>query len=152
MSGEVLIKKYGNRRLYDTEKNSYIVIDQVAELIRAGREVRVMDAKTKEDVTAFILTQILLDEAKKKNFLLPIPLLHLIIRYGDTVLEEFFDKYLQQIIGNYLNYKSKMDDQFKKWLSMGFQFTGPAKEAFDPLKPFFDLFADSKKTGEKEKT
>jgi polyhydroxyalkanoate synthesis repressor PhaR len=150
MPEEVLIKKYGNRRLYDTEKNSYVVIDQVAELIRAGREVRVIDAKTKEDVTAFILTQILLDEAKKKNFLLPIPLLHLIIRYGNSVLEEFFDKYLQQIIRNYLDYKTTMDDQFKKWLSMGAQFTGPAKEVFDPLKPFFDLFAE-KKTGEKEK-
>lgn len=151
MPEEVLIKKYGNRRLYDTEKNSYIIIDQVAELIRAGKAVRVIDAKTKEDVTAFILTQILLDEAKKKNFLLPIPLLHLIIRYGDTVLEEFFDKYLQQIIRNYLDYKATMDDQFKKWLSMGTQFTGPAKEIFDPLKPFFDLFAEPKKTGEKEK-
>lgn len=151
MPEEVLIKKYGNRRLYDTEKNSYIIIDQVAELIRAGKAVRVIDAKTKEDVTAFILTQILLDEAKKKNFLLPIPLLHLIIRYGDTVLEEFFDKYLQQIIRNYLDYKTTMDDQFTKWLSMGAQFTGPAKEIFDPLKPFFDLFAEPKKTGEKEK-
>lgn len=151
MTREVLIKKYGNRRLYDTEKNSYIVIDQVAELIRSGREVRVIDAKTKEDVTAFILTQILLDEAKKKNFLLPIPLLHLIIRYGNTVLEEFFDKHLQQIIRNYLDYKTTMDDQFKKWLSMGTQFTGPAKEAFDPFKPFFDLFAESKEAEEKKK-
>jgi len=151
MPEEVLIKKYGNRRLYDTEKNSYIVIDQVSELIKAGRQVRVIDAKTKEDVTAFILTQILLDEAKKKNFLLPIPLLHLIIRYGDTVLGEFFDKYLQQIIRNYLDYKTTMDDQFQKWLSMGTQFSGPAKEVFDPFKQFFDLFAESKKAGEKEK-
>ncbi len=151
MAGEVLIKKYGNRRLYNTEKNSYIIIDQVAELIRAGREVRVIDAKTKEDVTAFILTQILLDEAKKKNFLLPMPLLHLIIRYGNTVLEEFFDKYLQQIIRNYLEYKTTMDDQFKKWLSIGVPFTGPAKEVFDPFKQFFDLFAEAKKAGEREK-
>ena len=151
MPDEVLIKKYGNRRLYDTEKNSYIVIDQVAELIKAGKQIRVIDAKTKEDVTAFILTQILLDEAKKKNFLLPIPLLHLIIRYGDTVLEEFFDKYLQQIIRNYLDYKTTMDDRFKKWLSVSSQFTGPAKEVFDPFKSFFDLFAESKKPEEKEK-
>jgi polyhydroxyalkanoate synthesis repressor PhaR len=150
MAEETLIKKYGNRRLYDTERNSYITIDQVAELIRGGREVRVIDAKTREDVTAFILTQILLDEAKKKNFLLPIPLLHIIIRYGNTVLEEFFDKYLQQIIGNYLEYKSTMDEQFQKWLSMSAHFAGPSKETFDPFKPFFDLFAESKKGGKKE--
>lgn len=155
MSDEVLIKKYGNRRLYDTERNSYIVIDQVAELIRAGRQVRVIDAKTKEDVTAFILTQILLDEAKKKNFLLPIPLLHLIIRYGNTVLEEFFDKYLQQIIRNYLDYKSTMDEQFRKWLSMSARFTGPAKEAFggiDLFKSIFDLFGKPEEPGKKGKT
>lgn len=150
MAEETLIKKYGNRRLYDTERNSYITIDQVADLIKEGREVRVIDAKTKEDVTAFILTQILLDEAKKKNFLLPIPLLHIIIRYGNTVLEEFFDKYLQQIIRNYLEYKSTMDDQFQKWLSVSSRFAGPSKEAFDPFKPFFELFAESKKGGTKE--
>jgi len=98
MPEEILIKKYGNRRLYDTEKNTYIVLEQVADLIRDGRQVRVIDAKTKEDVTAFILTNILLEEARKKNFLLPIPLLHLVIKYGDTVLQEFFAKHLEQII------------------------------------------------------
>jgi polyhydroxyalkanoate synthesis repressor PhaR len=74
----------------------------VADLIRQGRQVEVVDAKTKEDVTAFILTQIILEEAKNKNFLLPIPMLHLIIQYGDNILGDFFEKYLQQMITTYV--------------------------------------------------
>lgn len=151
MPEEILIKKYGNRRLYDTEKNTYIVLEQVAELIRDGRQVRVIDAKTKEDVTAFILTNILLEEARKKNFLLPIPLLHLVIKYGDTVLQEFFAKHLEQIIASYLNYKSTMDDQFKKWLEVSAQIADPAAiYKIAPFKSMMDLFSYGQGSPEKE--
>jgi len=152
MPEEILIKKYGNRRLYDTEKNTYIVLEQVAELIRDGRQVRVIDAKTREDVTAFILTNILLEEARKKNFLLPIPLLHLVIKYGDTVLQEFFAKHLEQIIESYLNYKSTMDEQFKKWLEVSAQIADPAAiYKITPFKSMMDLFAYGQGSPEKEK-
>lgn len=65
MTDKLIIKKYNNRRLYDTEKNSYVTLSQVSDVIKQGRQVEVVDAKTKEDVTAFILTQVLLEEAKK---------------------------------------------------------------------------------------
>ena len=68
MPNRVKLKKYANRRLYDMEKSKYVTLNQVADLIRQGRQVEVVDAKTKEDVTAFILTQIILEEAKKKIF------------------------------------------------------------------------------------
>ncbi|HSQ84048.1 MAG TPA: polyhydroxyalkanoate synthesis regulator DNA-binding domain-containing protein, partial [Desulfobacterales bacterium] len=113
MQNKVKLKKYANRRLYDTEKSTYVTLNQVADLIRKGRQVEVIDAKTKEDVTAFILTQIILEEAKNKNFLLPIPVLHLIIQYGDNILGDFFEKYLQQIITTYVAHKNAVDDQFK---------------------------------------
>ena len=99
MAEKVVLKKYANRRLYDTEKSAYVTLNQVADLIREGRQVEVIDAKTKEDVTAFILTQIILEASRKKNVLLPVPLLHLIIQYGENVLEEFFEKYLQHGFG-----------------------------------------------------
>ncbi len=70
MSQKIHLKKYANRRLYDTEKSRYVTLNEVAELIKKGRKVEVRDAKTKENVTAFILTQIVLEEAKKKNVLL----------------------------------------------------------------------------------
>ena len=66
MSETILIKKYPNRRLYNTEKSTYISLAQLAEIIKDGRLVKVIDVKTEEDVTAFILTQIVLEEAKKK--------------------------------------------------------------------------------------
>ena len=152
MPEEILIKKYGNRRLYDTERNSYITLDQVAELIRDGRQVQVIDAKTRRMLTAFILTNILLEEAKKKNFLLPIPLLHLVIRYGNTVLEEFFAKHLEQIIESYLNYKSTVDEQFKKWLEVSAQIADPAAiYKITPFKSMMDLFTKGQSSPEKGK-
>jgi len=86
---ELLLKKYTNRRLYDTEKSIYVTLDYVTEVIRNGRKIRVIDTKTKEDVTAAILTQIILEEARKKKYLLPMPLLHLIIQYGENILTDF---------------------------------------------------------------
>jgi polyhydroxyalkanoate synthesis repressor PhaR len=119
MPEKVVLKKYANRRLYDTEKRAFVSLSQVAELVKQGREIEISDDKTGEDVTAFILTQIVLEEAKKKTLLLPISLLYLLIRYGDSVLSEFFDNYLEQTLKNYLGYKNSMDNQFRTWLEMG---------------------------------
>ncbi|MDQ5984781.1 MAG: hypothetical protein CSYNP_00477 [Syntrophus sp. SKADARSKE-3] len=114
----LVYKKYGNRRLYDTEKSSYVTLDDIAHVIRDGRQVQIVDAKTKEDVTSFILTQILLEASRNKNFLMPVPLLHLLIQSSGNLLNEFFQNYLEQIIKNYMAYQSVTDQQFKKWLDI----------------------------------
>jgi polyhydroxyalkanoate synthesis repressor PhaR len=119
MPEKVVLKKYANRRLYDTEKRAFVSLSQVADLVKQGREIEISDDKTGEDVTAFILTQIVLEEAKKKTLLLPVSLLYLLIRYGDSVLSEFFENYLEQTLKNYLGYKSAMDNQFRTWLEVG---------------------------------
>lgn len=154
MAEKILLKKYANRRLYDTEKSSYVTLTNVAHMIKEGRQVEVIDAKTMEDVTAFILTQIILEMAKNRNGLLPVPLLHLIIQYGENVLEEFFDKYLQQTIENYLTYKRSVDEQFSKWLDMGADLSGMAQKTIPGLTPFqsfFDPFSSSKAEQKKKK-
>ena len=143
MEDTVLIKKYSNRRLYDTEKSTYVSLNDLAETIREGREVKVIEAKTKEDVTAYILTQIILEEAKNKNILLPVPLLSLIIRYGENVLSEFFEKYLQQIIKNYIKYRKAFDNQFHQWLEFGIDFSPNF---------FFDLFPNPENTADDVKS
>lgn len=140
MTNTILLKKYTNRRLYDTEKSRYVTLEEVAEMIRADTAVKIVDAKTQEDVTAFILTQILTEEAKKKNVLLPVPVLHLIIRYGDNILGEFMDKYLQQTIQNYLKYKKAFDDQMKKWLDLGMDITTILPKPMPGTVPFGKLF------------
>jgi len=119
MPEKILLKKYSNRRLYDTKSSRYVTLEDLTGLVKSGNQVEIVDAATKEDVTAFILTQIILEEARKKNFLLPIPVLHLIIQHGDDALGDFFDKYLQKTIQNYLEYKKAFDDQFSRWLDVG---------------------------------
>ncbi len=142
MTEKVLIKKYANRRLYDTDRSEYVTLNQLSDLIRAGKAVEVIDAKTGEDVTAFILTQIVVEEAKTKNILLPAPLLHVIIQYGDNVLKEFFEKYLLKTIDNYLIYKNEMDAQFRKWLDLSTDFSSKARETMKRLTPFQYPFTD----------
>jgi polyhydroxyalkanoate synthesis repressor PhaR len=152
MAEKVLLKKYSNRRLYDTERNAYVTLNHVGDLIRQGRQVEVIDASTGEDVTAYVLTQIVLEEAKKNNLLLPVSLLHLFIQYGETVLNEFFEKYLQQTLKSYLAYKASFDEQFARWLDLGANLTDSAQKAFQDL-PFFkagpDLFSKPTEAGKK---
>jgi len=126
MSQTILIKKYANRRLYNTRDSKYLTLDQLSRLVKEGHEVTVVDAKTGGDVTGFILTQIILEESKS-HALLPVSLLHLIIRYGDNVLSEFFEKYLEQTLEVYMNYRSTVDGYFKQWLDLGMDFSGKAQ-------------------------
>ncbi len=153
MAEKLLFKKYANRRLYDTEKSQYVTLARVANVIKEGRQVEVVDAKTKEDVTAFILTQIILEEAKNKKALLPASLLHLIIQHGGNILQEFFDNHLQQTIKSYLTYKKTADEQFSKWLDMGMDFSTIAQKTMTgltPFHPFFDQASSEKKSEEKK--
>ncbi|MEQ8214379.1 MAG: polyhydroxyalkanoate synthesis regulator DNA-binding domain-containing protein [Smithellaceae bacterium] len=140
MDNKLLLKKYTNRRLYDTEKSIYVTLDYVTNVIRQGRQIVVVDAKTGEDVTAAILTQIVLEEARKKNYLLPNPMLYLIIQYGETVLSEFFEKYLEQIVKNYLLFRNMADDQYQKWLDLSTTYSQVSPQTLKSLLPFKSLF------------
>ncbi len=151
MTDRIVLKKYANRRLYDTHKSAYVTLAEVADSIRQGKSVSAFDAKTKEDVTAFVLTQIVLEEVKNKNALLPVPLLHIIIRYGENVLQDFFNNYLEQTINAYLTYKRQADEQFQKWLDVGMDISGMAQESISRLNPFqtiFDQFRGTKPPSE----
>ena len=154
MAETVLLKKYPNRRLYDTEKSTYVTLHQVADMIRHGLKVEVVDAKTDEDVTPFILIQIILENAKVKNSPLPTSLLHLIIQYGENVLGEFFEKFLQQAIENYLAYKTASDEQFKKWLSLSTNFSDTAKKTMtgmmNPYASFLNPLSAHQESARKE--
>jgi len=89
----MLVKKYSNRRLYDTESSRYITLDELAQKIQAGSDARVVDAKTGDDLTQSTLTQIIL-ESRRGAQLLPIPLLVSLIRMKDDALSDFFGRYV----------------------------------------------------------
>jgi len=82
----VIIKKYANRRLYDTESSSYITLDHLSAMTRAGREFKVVDAKSGEDITHNVLTQIIMEEENRGSTMLPVSFLRqLIAMYGDQM-------------------------------------------------------------------
>ncbi|MGE7206654.1 polyhydroxyalkanoate synthesis repressor PhaR [Sphingomonas sp. NPDC019816] len=84
--GIVIVKKYANRRLYNTETSSYITLDHLAAMIRAGRDFKVVDAKTDEDITHNVLTQIIMEEESRGETMLPVNFLRqLISMYGDSM-------------------------------------------------------------------
>ncbi len=145
-----IYKKYANRRIYDTHASAYVTLEELAEVVRQGNEVKVIDAKTKEDVTAFILTQVVLDQAKRKNALLPSPVLHLIIQYGDNVLLEFFETYLQQIARNYIQYKKSVDDQFKRWLDLGMGLSPMGRSGTTETNPFTVLWGSGSDASQRD--
>src|SRR6266496_455746 len=97
----ILIKKYGNRRLYDTTSSRYVNLDDLAAYIRAGREVRVVDAKTGQDLTRVLLTQIITEDAKEKPTGLPLELLRQLIIASDEVRQEFLMWYLKSAFDTY---------------------------------------------------
>jgi len=81
-----LIKRYESRKLYDTEESRYVSLEDIANWVRTGQEVKVVDNGTSEDVTAQTLTQIILDEGKKGTSLLPSELLHELVRVGERAV------------------------------------------------------------------
>lgn len=95
------IKKYTNRRLYDTETSGYITLDELADIIRGGSDVRVVDAKSGEDLTQATLAQIIVDSRSAAK-LLPTPLLTQMIRMDDHALGEFLSKYMTWALEMYM--------------------------------------------------
>jgi polyhydroxyalkanoate synthesis repressor PhaR len=97
----VLIRKYGNRRLYDSSNSEYVNLDDIARFIREGRDVQVVDAKTGRDLTRVTLTQIITEDAKDKPTGLPLELLRQLVVASDEVRQEFVMWYLKSAFDTY---------------------------------------------------
>jgi polyhydroxyalkanoate synthesis repressor PhaR len=84
-----IIKRYQNRKLYDTHESSYVTLDEIAKMIKGGEDLRVIDNKTKNDITAATLTQLLYESEKKAKTQPSVELLKEIIRHGDGSFSGF---------------------------------------------------------------
>lgn len=146
---KITLKKYPNRRLYNPQTSSYVTLSDVAVMIQEGKQVEVTDQKSEQDVTAFILTQIIMEQTRKNNKLLPVSLLHLIIRSGENVLSDFFENYLEQSLHSYLSYKKSMEEQFRLCLELGIDLSALTEKTLSRLTPF-PSYAESS-AGEKNK-
>jgi polyhydroxyalkanoate synthesis repressor PhaR len=108
----VIIKKYGNRRLYDTANSRYVNLDDIAALVREGKEVSVIDAKTGQDLTRVTLTQIITEDAKDKPTGLPLELLRQLIIASDEVRQEFVMWYLKSAFDTFEKVQETVQDRF----------------------------------------
>jgi polyhydroxyalkanoate synthesis repressor PhaR len=102
--GDMLVKKYSNRRLYDTDASRYITIEELAAKVQAGSDIRVVDAKSGADLTQATLVQIIL-EGRGAAAMLPVSLLVQLIRLGDEALGEFLGRYMATSLEMYLQAK-----------------------------------------------
>jgi len=114
--GPVIIKKYANRRLYNTESSSYITLDHLAAMTRAGRDFKVVDAKTDEDITHNVLTQIIMEEEGRGQTMLPVSFLRqLIAMYGDSmqaVVPGYLEASMDSFRRNQEQFKSAVEGAF----------------------------------------
>lgn len=92
----VVVKKYANRRLYNTESSSYITLENLAEMVRQGRDFIVYDAKTNEDITRSVLTQIIVEEEAKGSAMLPTAFLRQLIGLYGEEMQSLVPRYLEQ--------------------------------------------------------
>lgn len=141
---QVLIKKYENRRLYDSTNSQYVNLEDIAKLIRQGKQVQVVDAKTGQDLTRVTLTQIITEDAKEKPTGLPLELLRHLIVATDEVRQEFVMWYLKSALDTYQKMQDAVENRLgeirsavmppvdivKKFLGVGAP-TPPPAAAFD---------------------
>jgi polyhydroxyalkanoate synthesis repressor PhaR len=118
----VVVKKYANRRLYNTESSSYITLDNLAEMVRQGRNFVVYDAKTGEDITRGVLTQIIVEEEGKGKAMLPTAFLRQLIGfYGDSV-QGLVPRYLEQALAAFGHQQEQMRTAMQKSMGNFFAF------------------------------
>ena len=110
----IVIKKYANRRLYNTAKSTYVTLDHLAQMVRDGQDFVVNDAKTSEDITRGVLAQIIFEEEAKGQTMLPANFLRQLIRlYGDT-LQGFVPGYLEASMETFSRNQEAMREQVRQ--------------------------------------
>jgi polyhydroxyalkanoate synthesis repressor PhaR len=114
----VVIKKYANRRLYNTETSTYVTLEDLAQMVRSERDFVVFDAKTGDDLTHSVLTQIIVEQESRSGgqTLLPIPFLRQLIRFYGDAMERMVPSYLQVS----LETLAKEQDRFRKQFANAF--------------------------------
>ena len=110
----VVIKKYANRRLYDTDASAYVTLDDLSDMVKRGVDFVVFDAKTNEEITRQVLTQIIMEEENRGTNLLPIQFLRQLIRFysGEAAGPAMLPSYLQMSLDAYVRQQEKLRETF----------------------------------------
>ena len=147
----VIIKRYGNRRLYNTETGSYVNYLDLIAIIRSGHDVQVIDSTTQTDVTKQVLMQAILEEEKNQS-LLPLPFLFQILRSREDSIQDFLKNHLTASFEAYLKTKEEFDRRFRSFLDLG----ATAPQMWEQLVPgaeaLRNLFTPPKKDKDEPKS
>lgn len=128
--GKILIKKYGNRRLYSTFDSRYLTLKELEDLIRSGEDVQVVEASSEEDITSQVLTQILVESDQSGR--LPVQFLQKVIRQGDSFLDSFLERQGNRIergMDTAVKTQADMMRMFQQMMSMGGMWPNPFLQA-----------------------
>jgi len=137
-----VIKKYANRRLYDTGRSSYVTLEDLCQMVKEGRDFVVYDAKTNEDLTHAVLTQIIVEqEGRGGQNLLPIPFLRQLIGfYGDN-LQSLVPNYLEQSLGSFAQNQEQFREQMTK--SLGGMMMNPVSAMEEINRKNMEMFQNA---------
>src|SRR6516162_11029618 len=107
----VVIQKYANRRLYNTASSSYVTLEHLSEMVKKGVDFVVYDAKTNEDITRSVLTQIIFEEESRGQNLLPIQFLRQLIRFYGDQMQAFLPSYLELSLDSFIRQQERLRSQ-----------------------------------------
>src|SRR5213082_2119141 len=111
-----VIKRYSNRKLYDTQESRYVTLEEIEEMVRAGKEISVVDAASGEDLTAVTLTQIILENQRSHRSGLPTAFLHQLIKHGEA-WQEFVQRSMKSSLEGVVSNQREMERVFQDWAS-----------------------------------
>lgn len=147
----VVVKKYANRRLYNTESSSYITLDNLAEMVRHGRDFVVYDAKTGDDITRSVLTQIIVEEEGKGQNLLPTAFLRQLISFYGGSMQGLVPTYLENAMTAFAQQQEQLRAAMQKTMGTLFPFGNMeqvGRQNMAMMERAFSLFAPFYRAGE----
>jgi polyhydroxyalkanoate synthesis repressor PhaR len=115
---KLLLRKYPNRRYYDMSRSRYVTLEEIFDLIQAGYEIEVTDSKTGQDITARVLTQIMLDLDPPKLCAFSVPLLHRLIRANEQLVTDFVERYLNQMMSAFLDSQKAFEQSIRQTMGL----------------------------------
>ncbi len=142
--GETIIKKYANRRLYNTGTSTYVTLDDLAQMVKRGEDFKVQDAKSSEDITHAVLTQIIVEqEAKTGNTLLPTAFLRQLISYYGDQMQMVVPTFLEHSMKTFSDQQSQMQEHMNKAFgdgSLARNFQAPLQMMEEQIRRNTELF------------
>jgi polyhydroxyalkanoate synthesis repressor PhaR len=126
-----VIKRYSNRKLYDTQESRYVTLEEIEEMIRGGKEISVVDASTGEDLTSVTLAQIILENERNHRAALPSAFLHQLVKHGEA-WQDFVQRSMRSSLEGIISSQREMDRVFRDWAARSGWGAVPAPGAAAP--------------------